>query len=290
MAAPRTSSTPSLAPSPEPERQSASGPLVTFHGVRSAPQDGPQTRAFGGHSSCIAVSTGDTLLILDAGSGMRTCGLSLLGKEPLEGHVFFSRPTVVRTIGLPFFAPAFSADNRFVLYSVRGVIRSELARLMSDPVFPVSPDIFKAAVTFRDLEPGTPLALASDITVTTMALDGRSPATSRSGDGNHKEPMQGTACRFDGDGWSLAWAPGMTGHEKPDALRDFARGAGLLIAGCPPEAIDTLLRGIPAGRLVITDHPPGLGDDELARREEALQRVAPDVRFARQGETLRLDR
>ena len=274
MAAPKTSSTPSLAPSPEPDRQSANGPLVTFHGVRSAPQDGPQTRAFGGHSSCIAISAGGTLLILDAGSGMRTCGLSLLGKGPLEGHVFFSRPTVVRTIGIPFFAPAFSADNSFTLYSTGAAIRSELARLMSDPVFPVSPDIFNATVTFRDLEPGTPVALASNITITTLVLGGSMP---------------GTAYRFDGDGWSLAWAAGITDHDDPDAIHAFARGAGLLIAGGDREVIDALIPEVSATELVITDHPPGLGDDDLADREYALQRLAPNARLARQGETLRLN-
>lgn len=273
MAAPKTSSTPSLAPSPEPDRQSASGPLVTFHGVRSAPQDGPQTRTFGGHSSCITVSVGDTLLILDAGSGMRTCGLSLLGKGPLEGHVFFSRPTVVRTIGIPFFAPAFSADNRFTLYSSGGAIRSELGRLMSDPVFPVSPDIFNATVTFRDLEPGTPVSLASSITVTTLVLGGSMP---------------GTAYRFDGDGWSLAWAAGITDHDDADAIRAFAHGAGLLIAGGAREVIDVLIPNVSVTGLVITDHPPGLDDDDLAHREEALQRLVPNARLARQGEALRL--
>ncbi len=271
MAAPKTSSTPSLAPSPEADR--SDGPLVTFHGVRSAPQDGQATRVFGGHSACIAITAGDTLLILDAGSGMRTCGLSLLGRGPLEGHVFFSRPTVVRTIGIPFFAPAFSADNRFTLYSTGGAIRSELRRLMSDPVFPVSPDIFNATVAFHDLEPGAPVAFASGITVTTLPLGGSMP---------------GTAYRFDGDGWSLAWAAGITRHDDGHALRDFARGAGLLIAGGAPEAISSLVQESSATRLMITDHPPGLEDDDLARREEALQRRAPNSRFARQGETLRL--
>ena len=271
MAAPKTSSTPSLAPSPEADR--SDGPLVTFHGVRSAPQDGPSTRVFGGHSSCIAISAGDTLLILDAGSGMRTCGLSLLGRGPLEGHVFFSRPTVVRTIGIPFFAPAFSADNRFTLYSTGGAIRSELRRLMSDPVFPVSPDIFNATVAFHDLEPGMPIALASGITVTTLPLGGSMP---------------GTGYRFDGDGWSLAWAAGITRHDDGHALRNFARGAGLLIAGGTPETISSLVQESPATRLVITDHPPGLGDDDLAHREKALQRLTPNARFARQDEILRL--
>lgn len=271
MAAPMTSSTPSLTPSPEPDR--SDGPLVTFHGVRSAPQDGPATRAFGGHSTCIAITAGDTLLILDAGSGMRTCGLSLLGRGPLEGHVFFSRPTVVRTIGIPFFAPAFSADNSFTLYSAGGAIRSELRRLMSDPVFPVSPDIFNATVTFHDLEPGMPVALASGITVTTLPLGGS---------------MSGIAYRFDGDGWSLAWAAGITRHDDRHALRDFARGAGLLIAGGAPETIYPLMQEASATRLMITDHPPGLGDDDLAHREKALQRLAPNARFARQDEILRL--
>ncbi len=275
MTVPRTSSTPSLTPSPEPDRPSTNGPLVTFHGVRSAAQDGgAATRAFGGHSSCIAIAAADTLLILDAGSGMRACGLSLLGKGPLEGHVFFSRPTVMRTLGIPFFAPAFSADNCLTLYSTGGTIRSELGRLMSDPVFPVSPDIFNATVTFRDLEPGTPVALASGITVTTLVLGGSMP---------------GAAHRFDGDGWSLAWAAGITRHEDAHAIRAFAGGVSLAIVGGAEDIIDTLAEGIAAAGLVITDHPPGLDDGDLTRREQYLQRLAPNARLARQGETLRLN-
>ena len=273
MVVPKTLSTPSLTLSPEPDRPSANSPRVTFYGARCAAQDGAATGVFGGHSSCITIQGPGTLVILDAGSGMRTCGLSLMGKGPLEGHLFFSRPTVMRTLGLPFFAPAFSADNHFTLYSNGGDIKSALRRLMSDPVFPVSPDIFNATLTFRDLEPDTPVALASGITVTTITIGGAMPAA---------------AHRFDGDGWSLAWAAGITSHEDARTIRDFAAGVSLAIVGGDADVIDALARGMTATTTVVTDHPPAHDDDALARREQHLQRLAPNARLARQGETLSL--
>ena len=253
--------------------------LVTFRGVRSAPSPGPETTRFGGNSSCIEVACGDRTLILDAGSGLRDLGLSLMTRGAIEGDILFSSPTVFRTIGLPFFAAAFSPENRFTLHSGTGTVKTELARLMSDPVFPVTPDIFRAEVAFHDFRAGESFRLGPDIEAVTLAVAGERP---------------GTAYRLEGRGWSLAWAAAIGGDDDLGALATLASGTDLLITSIGGSVGDRLAIDLAqrAGtrRLFVTDHLPGLLDDELASREEALVRAFPAGRLAREGETVRLGR
>ena len=52
---------------------------VRFWGVRgSIPTPGLQTAAFGGNTSCVEVRVGEQILVLDAGSGIRALGQSLM--------------------------------------------------------------------------------------------------------------------------------------------------------------------------------------------------------------------
>ena len=61
---------------------------VTFHGVRgSVPTPGPSTVRYGGNTVCVEARLADnTLLVLDAGTGIRDLGreLILVGEGPLE--------------------------------------------------------------------------------------------------------------------------------------------------------------------------------------------------------------
>ena len=57
---------------------------ITFWGVRgSIASPGPDTAAVGGNTSCVEVRCGDARLILDAGTGLRRLGDSLLGEGPV---------------------------------------------------------------------------------------------------------------------------------------------------------------------------------------------------------------
>ena len=64
-----------------PEQKPAlTGPTrIRFWGVRgSIPTPGIQTAIFGGNTSCVEVRVGDRVIILDAGSGIRSLGQSLM--------------------------------------------------------------------------------------------------------------------------------------------------------------------------------------------------------------------
>lgn len=86
---------------------------ITFFGVRgSIPVPGRSTIRYGGNSVCVLVTLVDgSVIVLDAGSGMRECGKVLLQKRPrvtiniLHTHVHWDH-----VIGIPFFGPLYDRE------------------------------------------------------------------------------------------------------------------------------------------------------------------------------------
>jgi phosphoribosyl 1,2-cyclic phosphodiesterase len=95
---------------------------VTFHGVRgSIPTPGPETTRYGGNSVAVSVVLADgTLVLLDAGTGLREFGKQLEASDapPKSAHLLLSHLHFDHIIGLPFFAPMFRADFELVVHPV----------------------------------------------------------------------------------------------------------------------------------------------------------------------------
>jgi phosphoribosyl 1,2-cyclic phosphodiesterase len=92
---------------------------VTFYGVRgSVPTPGMATVKYGGNTSCVGVRVADgTLIILDAGTGIRELGRQLLA-EKAHGpfHLCITHVHWDHIIGLPFFGPIYRPDTTLVLH------------------------------------------------------------------------------------------------------------------------------------------------------------------------------
>lgn len=118
--------------------------FVRFWGTRgSIPAPGHATRRFGGNTSCVEIRIGDTLLICDAGTGLRELGQDLLKRsdEPLEMHMFFSHMHWDHIQGFPFFIPAYSPANTLYVYEVApgdDRVQRLLDGQMSSDHFPVA--------------------------------------------------------------------------------------------------------------------------------------------------------
>lgn len=85
---------------------------VRFFGVRgSVPSPGPTTTRYGGNTSCVHVELRDgTHFILDAGTGIRSLGTTLVGDDrPI--HVLLTHDHWDHIQGLPFFQPLFEPDR-----------------------------------------------------------------------------------------------------------------------------------------------------------------------------------
>jgi phosphoribosyl 1,2-cyclic phosphodiesterase len=94
--------------------------FVRFWGVRgSIPTPGPKTRRYGGNTSCVEIRNDDTMIICDAGTGLRELGVQLMRAPPKDGltlHLFLSHPHWDHIQGFPFFGPAYQQNTTLYVY------------------------------------------------------------------------------------------------------------------------------------------------------------------------------
>jgi phosphoribosyl 1,2-cyclic phosphodiesterase len=133
--------------------------LVRFWGTRgSIATPGPATVKYGGNTPCTEIRCGQQLLIIDAGTGIRALGVSLMEEfagKPIRGHIFVGHTHWDHIQGFPFFEPAFLPGNEFTIYSLRGA-EKPLERIfrgqMDGDYFPVRLSEMQARLKFSELE------------------------------------------------------------------------------------------------------------------------------------------
>ena len=83
---------------------------IRFWGTRgSLATPGPDTIRYGGNTSCVEVREGDTLLILDAGTGIRPLG-DALSRDIRRVDLLLTHLHMDHIQGLGFFDPLFWPD------------------------------------------------------------------------------------------------------------------------------------------------------------------------------------
>ncbi len=98
---------------------------------------------YGGNTTCIEVRIGDDIIILDAGTGLRMLGQSLLEefkRQPLSLTLLISHTHWDHIQGLPFFAPIYDAHCRLRILGGEGARKGLVAALtgqMESTYFPV---------------------------------------------------------------------------------------------------------------------------------------------------------
>ncbi len=134
---------------------------VRFWGTRgSIATPGPQTVRYGGNTSCVEMRTHrQTLLVFDAGTGLRALGDALMaeGDAARRGHLLIGHTHWDHIQGFPFFAPLFVRGNEWDVYAPRGFgtsLRDTLAGQMQYTYFPVSLDALGATIRYHDLIEG----------------------------------------------------------------------------------------------------------------------------------------
>lgn len=105
----------------------------------SLPASGPENAIYGGNTSCIQVSHGNTNIILDGGSGILRLG-KYLSPDIKEIHLLLSHLHMDHTMGLGFFAPLYNPNIKVHLYgpsTSNEPLVNRLRRYFSPPLFPV---------------------------------------------------------------------------------------------------------------------------------------------------------
>jgi phosphoribosyl 1,2-cyclic phosphodiesterase len=195
---------------------------VRFWGVRgSISCPGLSTARYGGNTPCVEIRCGDDILIFDAGTGIRSLGLSLCKQAASKDlDIFLSHCHIDHVVGLPFFSPMFK-ENRVVRLwggglQPMGGVQEAVRQLMSFPLFPLQVESLRAKVEFHDFCIGDTIHPRPGIALRTGPL-------------NH--PGGATGYRIDYGERSIAY---LTDTEIVDgpldpALVALARGASIVI-------------------------------------------------------------
>ena len=286
---------------------------VQFWGTRgSIPSPGPKTVRYGGNTPCVEVRTPDGwLIILDAGTGMRELGRSLLSRAngaPIKGDIFLTHAHWDHIQGIPFFAPIFQRGNHFTIWgshSLEGSIDRIVRDQMNPVVFPVTFEELDATIDFSAITDNGKRVQRPGFEVSAFPV--RHPG------GALGYRFQGTT----GDARALVYVSdnelGSGGkYETPAGWRgklvDFAKGAKVLIHDTTYTAEeydhyrgwghstydDAVTLALEAGveHLVLFHHKPERTDDELDQRLKMCKEMVKErgasleVEAAAEGMTL----
>jgi len=135
------------------------GMHLKFWGVRgSIPTPGEGTVKYGGNTSCLEVRIDGQIIILDAGTGLRLLGRSLMaefGDTPLDLTLLLTHTHWDHIQGLPFFQPVYKPQNRLRILGYEGArhgLASVLTNQMETPVFPVRLGEVPANIRIEELK------------------------------------------------------------------------------------------------------------------------------------------
>ncbi|MGD0206355.1 MAG: MBL fold metallo-hydrolase [Verrucomicrobiota bacterium] len=109
----------------------------------SIPTPGPTTVRYGGNTSCVEVRGGGEIILLDAGTGLRGLGRSLLSEfkdQPLNLTMLLTHTHWDHIQGLPFFGPIYDSRCRLRILGCEGTRKglvNALTGQMESTYFPV---------------------------------------------------------------------------------------------------------------------------------------------------------
>jgi phosphoribosyl 1,2-cyclic phosphodiesterase len=260
---------------------------VRFLGVRGSIATPGKDFTAGGNTACVEVVAGDTRIILDAGTGLRTLGEERMASGPRHSTILLSHLHWDHTCGLPFFTPIYVPGHRVEIASgPNGVLPHDQAirALFQPPYFPVAFDDLGGEVSTRELRANDRFTIG-DITVTMARL-------------NHPDPVYGF--RLDHGGQSIVYATDTEHFACVDpTLERLATGADILIydAQYTPEEYPAkvgwghstwqagaeLARAAGVPQLVLFHHDPRRTDGQLAALEAEARAHLPGTVAAREG-------
>ncbi len=196
---------------------------IKFWGSRgSIPVSGPEYIKYGGDTTCIEIRTADNkIIIIDAGSGIRSLGNKLCKENFSEINLILTHAHWDHVMGFPFFKPIYSSKTFVNIYgcgfaqtSIMGIV----SKTMSSPSFPV--DFSDLSAKFADYAACKRNFNIGSVEIERIYL-------------NH--PNHGLGYRFNEDGKSFVFlTDNELGHKHPGGMDyndyiDFSKGADLFV-------------------------------------------------------------
>lgn len=129
--------------------------IIRCWGVRgSIPVSGEEYLKYGGDTTCMEVRTkDDEIIIIDAGSGIRRLGNSLLAEGRHQYSMIFTHAHWDHLMGFPFFKPIYLKKTHITMYGcpfAQASIKHMISRIMSPPNFPVTFEEITAKIAYHE--------------------------------------------------------------------------------------------------------------------------------------------
>jgi phosphoribosyl 1,2-cyclic phosphodiesterase len=111
---------------------------------------------YGGNTTCLEVlTTTGAVLVIDAGTGIRPLGRSLLERGVRDIDLFLTHLHLDHIEGLGFFAPLFDPANTIRIHGPRpdgGTLKEMISTYLSPPYFPLPFERIEATISFEEIE------------------------------------------------------------------------------------------------------------------------------------------
>jgi phosphoribosyl 1,2-cyclic phosphodiesterase len=272
---------------------------LTIWGCRgSVPAPGDATVLHGGNTSCVEVQVDDgSVLVLDAGTGLRPLGGDLAARGVRRVHLLLTHLHLDHLEGLRFFAPLWDPGVTVDIWgpsSPVSTLQERIARSFSPPLFPLELRDIRARVTFRDV-PREPWSVAGLNLTASLVVHPGPTVGYRLDDGarvvayipDHEPALTGIGGR------ARQWISGAGIGEGADLLfhdaQYFPEEYGDRI-GWGHSSVDDAVgfaQAVGARRLVLFHHEPEHSDADLERLEQRAMTLSGrnglETAIAREG-------
>lgn len=155
---------------------------VRFWGVRgSIPSPGAITQKYGGNTACIEIRVGgsDRLIIVDAGSGIRSLGNAMMAndlpKGPLQADIFLSHTHWDHIMGFPFFTPIYIPGSKLKVHGPVSFEEDPLEEVVGGQMkyryFPINLGELASDIQYIRLKEDPAIDLGDGLSLTTKLLN-----------------------------------------------------------------------------------------------------------------------
>lgn len=301
---------------PRPQHLPSDQLVVTFWGCRgSVPTPGSHTEAYGGNTTCVEVRFGESLFIVDAGTGIRALGARWSREfedEPLSINLFFSHLHWDHIQGFPFLNQAYDPNNSLRIFGIdsgEATVKDMLSNQMQGRYFPIPMDAMKAKLEFESLEAEIQI---DDVKITTIALPHPGGALAYKFVTSTGTFIFASDCELDKLAPNAEELPTGTidGREFPEDFIEFFQGADLLVIDCQytdeqyetrkgwgHNSVSTVIdfcQQTEVRSVALTHHDPASSDADIRQIVEhmdqtlkaTMQEMAPRVFAAREEMTV----